>query len=267
MRLENIAQEKLHGPRLPARASIDELGIAELGESIKELGLLQPLLVRPDQDGWEVVAGHRRLLATRLIGMDPVPCLVPDSENDRDVIAARLHENIYRQDLTPIEEGAIYAELYETLEDIDSVARMVHRSRAVVERRLALLAGDAAIRDAVHSGQISAGVGEQLNRVENETTRRYLLEFAIKDGASVEKVRGWRKAYHGVNLSPEAQEAPPDGGDPSTRDVPDPNICWLCGSTEEPHDMRVRLVHQTCERIARSQMQRPAAEGGGNGQA
>lgn len=266
MKLEKIPQEKLHGPRLPARASIDEQAVLDLAESIQALGLLQPLLVAPQGDAFEVVAGHRRLLATRQIGMDPVPCLVLDSEDEGDTLAARLHENIYRQDLTAIEEAAVYAEIFDKVEDIDAVARLVHRSRAVVERRLALLAGDAAIRDAVHSRQISAGVGEQLNRVEDETTRHYLLEFAIKDGASVEKVRGWRKSYEGVKLSEAQQEQPPDGGDPTVRDVPDPNICWLCGSSEEQHDLRVRMVHQTCERIARSNMQRAAAERGANGE-
>ena len=255
MRFEQIAQEKLRAPASPARASIDEQGIDELAESIAALGLLQPLLVKPDAAGFEVIAGHRRLLATRQIKLDPVACFVVDSSSEGETIAARLHENLYRRDLTAIEEAAVYAELYETLGDVDAVARMVHRSRSIVERRLGLLSGDALVRDALHEGKISAGVAEQLNLVGSDATRHYLLEFAIKDGASVEKVRGWRKAYHDIDLSAANTGQPPDGGDAAAVNVPDPNICWLCGSSEDQHDLRVRLVHQSCERYARRQMQ------------
>ena len=241
----------LHEPASPVRASIDEAGIAELAESIRAVGLIQPLTVRVAGDDYEVIAGHRRLLACRQIGLEAVNCLIVDAADDGQAVAARLHENLFRRDMTAIEEAAVYAELFERYPDIDQIAAMVHRSRAVVERRLALLGGDPAVRDCVHAEQISTGVAEQLNKITDEGTRRYLLEFAVRDGATVENVRGWRKSYAHIHLAEIMAAGGPAPGGPPAEPMPDPNICWLCGSSEEQHDLRVRLVHQTCERMAR----------------
>src|SRR5579872_5140275 len=148
MYLTEVEQNMILEPEQPLRASIEEGPLVELAESIRQLGLLQPLVVRKSGDKDEV-------------------------------IAARLHENVYRQDISPVEEAALYAELFEKLLDVDAVAKLVKRSRTVVEKRLTLLSGDRAVLNAVQSGQISAGVAEQLNKVRSEGVRRYLLEFAI----------------------------------------------------------------------------------------
>lgn len=249
-------------PQAPVRASIDEGGIQELADSIREVGLIQPIVVRASGNQYEVIAGHRRLLALRSLSWETVTCLVVVDNDAERVMAQRLHENLIRRDMTPVEEGVVYAEMFEQCGDLEKVAKMARRSLDVVERRIALLAGDAAVRDALHAGVIKAGVAEELNKIQDETTRRYLLRFAVEEGATVGKVRAWRLQYLSQPIEtgkePErpAETAPPDGAGTVA------NTCWLCGSQEDQHDLRVRMVHQSCERQAQRQAERMAHNGG-----
>jgi ParB/RepB/Spo0J family partition protein len=260
MYLTEVEQNMILEPEQPLRASIEEGPLVELAESIRQLGLLQPLVVRKSGDKFEVIAGHRRLLATRMVGLPRVQCLVVDGDSDDEVIAARLHENVYRQDISPVEEAALYAELFEKLLDVDAVAKLVKRSRTVVEKRLTLLSGDRAVLNAVQSGQISAGVAEQLNKVRSEGVRRYLLEFAIRDGASVEKVRQWRLQYADADIGNVNTALPPvTPGDAQKQllTVQQP-ACYFCGRDDDQHEMQVLMVHASCRKYIERQAENQA---------
>jgi ParB family transcriptional regulator, chromosome partitioning protein len=255
MHLAEIEQGKILEPTAPVRASIEDGPLEELAESIKELGLLQPLIVRPDGDKFEVIAGHRRLLATRRVGIPRVQCLVVDQEDDNEVTAARLHENIYRQDMSPVEEAAVYAELFERYLDVDQVAKLVHRSRGVVENRLNILAGDRDVLNKLQAGLITVGVAEQLNKVKDNGVRKYLLEYAERDGASVEKVRNWRLQYHGVTFDQVNPQVPPVTSQDSqlvltTFQAPK---CYICGSDSDQHEIKWLPVHASCQRMVERQ--------------
>src|SRR5881409_56640 len=123
------------------RETMTEAGLEDLVDSIRELGILQALLVRPVGDGaYAVVAGHRRLMAARIVGLTRLPCIVHDDADT--AVAARVHENVVREDVKPAEEAGYLGELYERLgQDVDRVCATVKRSRDYVERRLLLLRG------------------------------------------------------------------------------------------------------------------------------
>ena len=266
MNVRDIPIELIDQPAAPLRGHIDVTELEELADSIRAIGVRQPLVVKHKGDGFEVVAGHRRLLAAAAAGLKILPCAVLAPEEEGSAAVVMLHENLFRADLTPLEEAALYAELYDLLGDVEKIAAYVHRSRATVESRLALLAGDEKITSALQEKQISLGVAEQLNCVREESTRRFLLDAAINDGASVAKVVAWRKMYHGVDVLTEAQKAGLAAVDPAGERVPDPNICWLCGSAEDQYDLRVRLMHQGCERMmarqAEDQQRKEKVNGG-----
>lgn len=266
MHLSEIDQNMILEPAAPLRASIEEGPLNELAESIKQLGLLQPLVVRAVDNKYEVVAGHRRLLATRIVGLPRVQCLVVDQDSDDEVIAARLHENVFRRDISPVEEAALYAELFERLLDVDQVARLVKRSRAVVEQRLNLLTGDRDVLNTLQAGQITAGVAEQLNKVKDDGVRKYLLEFAVRDGASIEKVRNWRLQYADVTFAQVNTNLPPVTTDEAQKQLVTVQApcCYFCGSDEDQHEMKVLMVHASCQRMIERQaeMQKQEAADG-----
>jgi ParB/RepB/Spo0J family partition protein len=255
MHLSEIDQNMILEPAAPLRAAIEEEPLNELAESIRQLGLLQPIVVRRAGEKFEVVAGHRRLLATRIVGLPRIQCLVVDQDSDDEVLAARLHENIFRRDISPVEEAALYAELFERLLDVDAVCKIVRRSRKLVEDRLNLLAGDREVLKQLSAGMITSGVAEQLNKVKHDSTRKYLLEFAVRDGASIEKVRNWRLQYADIDLGNNVPNTPPvtvpDGGKVEIPiEVPQ---CYFCGSSDDQHEMMVLMVHASCKKMIERQ--------------
>jgi len=265
MRLLEIEVEKIRGPVHDVRARIDLESIDELAESIRVIGLLQPIMVRADGEEYEVVAGHRRLMAVKRLGLPKIECLLVEETTDDLTIARRLHENIYRVDLTPLEEAAVYEELWEKVLDTTKVAAIAHRSVALVERRLSLLNLDDQIREALHEGKIGVGVAELLQTVREDDTKHFLLDAAVRDGASVEKVRLWVRDYRDTKMLPDDQPLPVGPG--AMGDPGSPNLfaCWLCGSAEDPHDLQIKYVHRACERMARRQAEENLARGQADG--
>jgi len=187
-----IPISELREPVHAVRAEISDQGLASLTGSIRELGILEPLIVRPGEDGsYEVVAGHRRLLAARMTPLAEVPCLVEADDERADAI--KLHENIEREELNPAEEGVFYAELYEKLgQDVDRVAERVRKSRGHIESRLNLVRGDQAVFKAITEGKISLGVAQELNQFTRDNDRSFHLDYGVRTGANVRTMRDWR---------------------------------------------------------------------------
>lgn len=179
-------------PEHAARTTMDDDRMNSLVVSLRAVGVLEPLLVRPAADGlFEVVAGHRRLKAARIAGLAELPCI--DLQTDELAAAAKIHENLEREDLSPADEAIFYAELYEAHgDDVDQVAALVRMSRARVESRLNLIRGDKHVFDALAKGSISIGVADELNKFAREDDRLFHLDYCTRTGATVATARQWR---------------------------------------------------------------------------
>src|SRR3989442_3088311 len=202
-----IPVDKIREPEDPDRTRFDEDALDELARSIKEHGLIEPIVVRELEDGTvEVVAGHRRLLAARCIGLLEAPCVV---RNDAArVHSTRLAENLDREDLSPADEGRRYKRLFDANgEDVDKVCEIVKRGRARVEGRMLLLAGDPKVLDALERGELGVGVAEELNAFKRAEGRAFHLDFAIRTGATRAQVREWRTRDDAVHAGEEAAKA------------------------------------------------------------
>lgn len=200
----------LDEPERPARTEMSDELMESLVLSIKAIGILEPLLVRPVDDGrFEVVAGHRRLKAARIAGLADVPTI--DLESDSLADAVKIHENLEREELSPSDEAIYYGELFELHgEDVDQVAALVKRTREHVEGRLNLLRGDKLVFDSLAAGRISIGVAVELNRMTLEKDRRYHLEYCERTGATVATARQWRcDANRRAELEQPAAASPP----------------------------------------------------------
>lgn len=207
-RLVSIAE--LAEPEHAARTTMDDAKLHSLIGSIRELGIIEPLLVLPLVDGRrEVVAGHRRLKAARIIGLAEVPCIVVDDLELADAI--KIHENIEREELSPADEAIFYAELYERNgEDTEAVAALVKQKRDYVEGRLNLIRGDKHVFAELAAGKISIGVANEMNRMDLESDRLYHLDYCVRTGASVSIARQWRVDCNlrAQYRAPEAEPAP-----------------------------------------------------------
>lgn len=249
MKLIKLPLSEVVPPANPVRCTFDEEKILELAHNIELNGLVVPLGVKKAGDGYEVTDGHRRLLACRKANIAAVNCILRD-EKECTFEAAKINENLWREELSPAEEAAYYAELMEQYwHDVDKVAEIVGQRRAYVEGRLLLLTGDPVVLKALVEKRIGIGVAGQLNRLRRENDRAYLLGWAEREGATVEKVSAWVQTY---NARPDSEPiAEPKASDESKiKEPPESNLrCWICQSSEEPWDMRIVYEHSGCRRV------------------
>lgn len=176
------------------RLDMDRKTIESLAESIKEKGLLQPIILRRKGDYYEIVAGERRFQAAKLVGIKEIPAKVMDI-NDRDMLEIALVENLEREDLNPIEEAIAYKKLIDsfgvTLKDI---AKIVGKDISTVGNTIRLLQLPQDIQNLVREGKISEGHARVLLRVEGET-QRALADAVIEKGLSVRDLEKILKSH------------------------------------------------------------------------
>ena len=148
---------KVEPNRTQPRKQFDEDALVELSESIKQFGILQPLLVSDKGDYYEIIAGERRWRAAKLAGLKEVPVIIKEF-NDQQVVEISLIENIQREDLNPIEEAMAYKRLINEFKlKQDSIAERVSKSRTAVTNSLRLLKLDERVQQMLIDEMISAG--------------------------------------------------------------------------------------------------------------
>jgi ParB family transcriptional regulator, chromosome partitioning protein len=176
------------------RTRIDETALAELTASIEASGLLQPVVVRPKNGSYELIAGERRWRAVQRLGWKNVPAVIREVD-DRTLLTLALIENLQRHDLSAIDEALGYQRLQEEFRVPQTeVARMVGRNRSTVANLLRLLRLPAEVQALVHEGQLSEGHARALLALEDDAAIVQLAHAAVAGGWSVReteaRVRG-----------------------------------------------------------------------------
>ncbi len=176
------------------RKEFDEEALVELAESIKKHGLLQPILVRPKQDGYEIVAGERRWRACRIAGLRTVPVVIKEMD-EREVMEVALIENLQREDLNPVEEALGYRSLMISFGlTQEQVAEAVGKSRPAVANTLRLLELTPEETEALKKGKLSSGHARViLSAVKGSELRATLFRLALA-GASVRDLESMAKS-------------------------------------------------------------------------
>lgn len=167
------------GPAQPRR-NFDQEALDELAASIKEKGLLQPLLVRPKGEGYELVAGERRWRASQLAGLHEVPAVIRDI-TDREALELALVENLQREDLNPVEEAQGYQRLAEMGLSQEEIAKAVGKARTTVTNALRLLQLPKSALAALEAGEITAGHARALLALPNSKREWGLKEILSKN--------------------------------------------------------------------------------------
>jgi ParB family chromosome partitioning protein len=169
------------------RVHFDEESLAELAASVREIGVLQPVLVRPGaEDGtYELIAGERRWRAARRAGLAVIPAIVRTTD-DLGSVERALVENLHRQDLTPLEEASAYQQLIEDFSlTHEQVASRVGKSRSAISNTLRLLSLPAAIQALLADGRLSAGHAKALLGTPDRAFQEQLARRAVSESWSV----------------------------------------------------------------------------------
>lgn len=191
------------------RTRYDDAKIAELMASIKEKGVLQPLLVREKDGKYEVIAGERRLKAVRNLGMEELPVVIRNV-SDSEALVLALIENIQREELNAIEEANAFQRLITDFQlTHEQIAEAVGKDRSTISNTMRLLKLPEEVQNVVVSGQLSMGHARSLVGIESATKQKELFDLVMQKGLSVRELESIIKAGgHGVGKPKKAKKTP-----------------------------------------------------------
>lgn len=238
-------------PLNASRETFDETAMAELIESIRTLGVIQPLVVEQEGGNFRIKAGHRRWIASTALELPNVPCMVY-APGTSPGAAIQHHENAIRESVNVAQEARYFGRLLEQNcnGDVDELCALLKETRQYVEGRLILLKGWQQTLDALGLDLISKGVADELNKIDEEAAMLMYLDAAVRGGASIRMVREWRVQWQQTRQFA-TTATPPEGTAADLHANPSPStmVCFLCESEESPHDMELLFTHKTCRRL------------------
>jgi ParB family chromosome partitioning protein len=222
----------LPNPRQP-RTRLDPTELEELAQSIREHGLLQPVVVSRRADGtYQLIAGERRWRAAQLAGLPTVPAVVKEATPQASLEMA-LVENIQRRDLNPLEEASAYKHLLEEHGlTQEALAHRVGKSRVAVTNTLRLLQLPGPVQHALAEGAITEGHARAMLAAETEAARLALLDRVVAEGLSVRQTEAL------------ARQPPPEEDEPAPRSPlpPDPDVAHLEDAFRQALGTKVQLI-------------------------
>lgn len=239
--LRELPIDAIEPNRYQPREHFDEERLNDLAASIREIGVLQPILVRAteDLDRFELIAGERRWRAARRAGLTMVPAIVREVE-DLHALEQALVENLHRQDLNALEEAAAYQQLIEDFSlTQEQVAQRVGRSRSSVANILRLLQLPPTVQRLIGEDRLSAGHAKALVGVKDRVAQERLAQRAVQEGLTVRQIEDLARALTG-----DAPSGGPSGGAPSPKARPterDAGVLELEELLSEQLSTRVRV--------------------------
>src|SRR5437899_6246716 len=188
--VHRVPLERVHPCPLQPRKDFSPEALRELADSIKEQGIVQPLIVRERNGHLELIAGERRWRAAQLAGLAEVPVILRQAD-DRAVLELALIENLQRENLNPIEEAHGYAQLVEQFQlKQEEVATKVGKSRAVVANALRLLKLAPLLQDYLRQGRLSVGHAKVILALTTDQEQKLAAERVIKEGLNGRQTEG-----------------------------------------------------------------------------
>lgn len=244
--LRMVPVDSIRPNQFQPRKTFNDDSLRTLAASVAELGVLQPIIVRPvegEPDKYELIAGERRWRAAGIAKLDFVPVLLQDDVNDRLSLEQAVVENLHRVDLHALEEAAAYQQLVDEFDlTHDQVAQRVGKSRAYVTNTLRLLQLGETAQSALASSQITAGHARALLGVSDPNAQATLVAKVIKNELSVRATEEAVKTFLEPRPLPTAETVTrsPEGA-PRLRPVPDASVAELEELLESYLDTRVHV--------------------------
>ncbi len=196
--VQDVALQLIKPNPYQPRQTFDQERLAELAQSIKDFGLLEPVIVRKKGETFELAAGERRVRAAELAGLETIPAIIREYQ-DLEMMQVALIENLQRENLSPIEEAEGYQSLINEFGFTQSeVAESVGKKRSSVANSLRLLNLGVEERQMLETGQLSVGHAKVLLSVERPQRRLALAKRVVREGASVRQLEEWLKKGRNV---------------------------------------------------------------------
>jgi ParB family chromosome partitioning protein len=222
-RVQRVALNRIQASSLQPRKDFSDDSLRELADSIREQGIVQPLIVRERNGYFELIAGERRWRAAQLLQLPEVPIITREAD-DRTVLELALIENLQRENLNAVEEAQGYAQLAGQFKlTQEEIATKVGKSRAAVANATRLLKLPTPVLEYLRDGRLSVGHAKVILSLEDEKSRQFAAERIIKEGLNVRQAEGlvakWQQPP-AARITTPGTVAPP-AGDPHVARVED----------------------------------------------
>ncbi len=242
-KVHEIPLELIDRPGKSDRDTIDPELLRELVESIKEVGLQQPVLLRPQNSRYEIVAGDRRFLAHKAINAKSIKSFVREM-TDKEAFIVRATENLQRENLSPLEEAKIYKNLLSTCGmALHSIAKSMGRSVSQVGNRLALLELPEKFQEAIGQKKMPCSVAIELMKIQDEEMRDYYLEYAVANGITTRVAQEWVSAWM---MTTEGIKSPGGGSSLGANPLENVPVYMPCNFCTGPVDIRKVITLHIC---------------------
>lgn len=186
--IKMVKIDELRSNPYQPRKVFDETALQELAVSIKEHGVFQPIIIKKSIKGYEIIAGERRVKASKLAGLDEIPAIIRDFSDD-EMMEIALLENLQRENLNAIEEANAYKKLLETLElTQEQLSNRLGKSRSHITNMIGLLNLPEEVQKLLSSKEISAGHARIISKLENEEQQISLAKKVVDEGLSVRQL-------------------------------------------------------------------------------
>jgi ParB family chromosome partitioning protein len=233
--VQEVPLSQIHPCPLQPRKQFPAESLQELADSIRENGIVQPLIVRRGADGLELIAGERRWRAAQMAALASVPVIVRQAD-DRTVLELALIENLQRENLNPMEEAQGYAQLVEQFElTQEDVAKRVGKSRAAVANALRLLRLDPEVQGLIREGRLSVGHAKVILGLPDPARQKQAAERIVKEALNVRQTEG---------LVARLQHPATRPSKPSLIPQTDAHVVHLEGRIRERVGTKVRLSYK-----------------------
>jgi len=237
--VQRVPLDRLRPCPLQPRKDFSAEALQELADSIREQGIVQPLIVRERNGFFELIAGERRWRAAQLLQLSEVPVIVRQAD-DRAMLELALIENLQRENLNAIEEAHGYTQLAEQFQlTQEEIATKVGKSRAVVANALRLLKLPQTVQDYIRDGRLSVGHAKVILGLTNEKDQKLVAERVIKEGLNVRQTEGVLARLH--KRGPRGAKGQDQTGGVLTVPVTDPHVAALEDRLREVFATKVQL--------------------------
>jgi ParB family chromosome partitioning protein len=244
--------ELIDDPARPMRSDLTLDSVQDLVMSIKQVGILEPLLVTSKDGRYEVIAGHRRLMAAQAAGLNEAPCIVRKVGNEEKEIM-KIHENMFREDISPFDEAKHFDYLIQHLKlSPAKVASLIGRSPTFVSERLAIFNYPPELRQALIDKKIVFSVARTFGRHPDPEKIRTFLRYAVSNGITPTLAEKWVKDDIATT------QPKPQGGGASTYTESDRQPesayyhCYLCTDGVDVVDVIPVYLHSACDKQFRA---------------
>ncbi len=228
-------------PEFQAHSNIHQDHIRELADSIRDIGIIEPLIIRKTKQGFEIVAGCLRYHAALLAGLKAAPCIIM-SLDSKTAEVIKLHENIKRTNLDHIAQGHTFVMMMEKFNMTeDEISNSVGKSIGYISQRITLVRLNNELTRAVEDGSISFSQARELSRVDDKSERLRLLSFCRDNGATIQVLQGWIQDY---KRSSAALPAPESNSPDESYSYENPHISRFCEACRKSVEIdKIRQVY------------------------